>query len=363
MPQKYNSPWPKADAQRRQAMTSGRNIWKQPEPPLKPNPRQYFILGMEVDYNTYREYNFQKTWTIDGDVLKGFTASLWTLEHYATDEHAKDYPIETANARKILDQIREEINTITGKDDKNMKTPRTAADFIDALNDIYTESRNAYAILQDKVDKAAAKMERAREELRDPSCKDKQMAQLRFDIAQGEYKIAEDARRGEYVAMVAGHEKKVSELRAKFAAHLDEHYAASPDKLDTATMQLLDSGICTPVELARLVDRHQGNPTMLRIVGEYARKIREDNRRNMSHDDQVICTKVANAGFSAKDGSRELAIFDSAVSAANYGLGKDYKHATRMDSYMGGWFEDLKQNMNNLPVIPEEIAPDNSKEE
>jgi hypothetical protein len=52
-----------------------------------------------------------------------------------------------------------------------------------------------------------------------------------------------------------------------------------------------------------------------------------------------------------------------AVTAANYGLGKDYDHATRMHGHMSGWFEDFKQNMNNLPVIPDEMTPITSKEE
>jgi len=362
MPQKYISPWPNSDAQRRRAMASGRNTWKQPEPPPKPKPKQFFILGMEVNCNTYREYNYEKSWTIDGDVLKGFTCTLWTLERYATDEHAKDYPIEAANARKILDQIREEIATITGKDDKNMKTPRTAADFIDALNDIYTATRATYTEANKKLVKARAKMEKAEQDTRDSS-KDHRLAEAQYLVAKGELQLAEDEARRGYYDMIASYNNQVNELRDQFAAHLDEHYAASPDKLDTATMQLLGSGICTPVELARLVDRHQGNPTMLRIVGEYARKLREDNGRSMSEANKAICSSVANAGYSAKDGSRELAIFDSAASATKYGLDKNYDHATRMDSHMSGWFDDFKQNLNNLPVIPEEMAPAGASEE
>lgn len=331
----------------------GRNTWKKPEPPPKPKPRQYFVLGMEVDYNTYREYNYEKSWTIDGDVLKGFTCTLWTLERYATDEHAKDYPIEAANARKILDQIREEIATINGKEDESMKTPRTAADYIDALNDIYTESRNIYSVLQDKADAARINMEQALAETQNTTGNEQQVAQLRYDIAKAEYRLAEDARRSEYRDMVSGHEKKVAELRTQFAAYLDDHYSASPEKLDIGTLRLLESGICKPAELARLVDRHQGNPTMLRIVGEYARKLREDNRRNMTTENLVICTNVANAGYSAKDGSRELAIFDSAVSAMKYGLAEDAKHAANMNKYMEGWVSDFKENMKNLPATPE----------
>lgn len=314
-----------------------------------------------MDYNTYREYNFEKSWTIDGDVLKGFTCTLWALERYATDEHAKDYPIEAANARKILDQIREEIATINGKDDGNMKTPRTATDYLDALNDIYVESRNIYTVLQNKADAARINMEQALAETQNTTGNEQQVAQLRYDIAKAEYRLAEDARRSEYRDMVSGHEKKVAELRTQFAAYLDNHYSASPDKLDTATMQLLESGICKPAELAHLVDRHQGNPTMLRIIGSYAKKL-SDSGKSMSDHNKNLCLKITIAADAAKDGSRELAIFDSAVSAMKYGLAEDAKHAANMNKYVEGWVNDFKTNMENLPVAPEGTTePDGEK--
>lgn len=321
-----------------------RNTWKKPEPP--PKPRQYFIMGMEVDYNTYREYSYEKSWTIDGDVLKGFTATLWALEHYATEEHAKDYPIEAANARKILDQIREEITIIAGKDDKNMKTPRSTADFIDALNDIYTATRATYAEANKKLVNARAKMEKAEQDTRDPS-EDHGLAEARYLVAMGELQIAEDESWRGYYDMIENYDKQVKELRAQFAAYLDDHYAASPDKLDPNTMALLNAGICTASDLARLADRHADNPTMLRIVGSYAKQKKED--KHISDDDKALCLNVQHFAAAAKDGSRELAIFDSAVSAAAYGLGKDYEHATRMHGHVGGWFDDFKQNLHNLP--------------
>ena len=349
MPQKYISPWPAADAQRRRAMSTSRNTWKQPEPPPKPKPRQYFILGMEVDYNTYREYNYEKTWTIDGDVIQGYTATLWSLEHWATDEHAKDYPIEADNARKILDQIREEITNITGKDDKNMNTPRTAADFIDALNNIYTEARSQYATLNDGVVKAEKQLERAQEKARAGD----QIAQARLEVARADLREAQDACRIEYGKMMNGYNARINELRGQFADHLNKHYAASPDKLDTATMQLLDSGICSPDELFSLVERHKDCPTMVRIIGSYADKMIE-NRKKMRKDEVNALLAVRSYAAAAKNGAREMEIFDTAVSAAAYGLGKDYPHATRMHSHVDGWFHDFKNQIVNLPVAPTE---------
>ena len=325
-----------------------------PAPQQPPKPKQYFVLGMEVDYNTYREYNYEKSWTIDGDVLKGITCTLWLLEHWATDEHAKDYPIEAANARKILDQIRDEITVIINrKDSMNMKDPKTSRDFIKALQDIYTESRSAYDALQGKVDAAEAKMNRAREAMSDPG-KNADIAAAQYDIAKGEHKIAALARYGEYRNMIGEHEKRVKELRDQFTAYLDEHYAASPDKLDAATMQLLSSGICKASDLARLADRHADNPTMLRIIGNHAAHLKED--KNTTDGDKFICLKVKAAAAAAKDGSRELAIFDSAVSAAAYGLGKDYEHAARMHSHIPEWLEGFGEQIQNLPVTPAEIA-------
>ena len=327
-----------------------RRSWM-PEP-IKPVDRR--IFGYEVETSIFKKYNHQNY-----SIGFGFY-DLAGVERWATDpERAAKFPERAAEAKQIMERI---IAEITGKDMKTMKTPRTAADFIDALNDIYTATRAAYTEANKKLVNARANMKKAEPDTKDPS-KDRRLAEARYLVAKDEFQKAEDEARRGYYDMIASYDKQVKELREQFASHLEEHYSASPDKLDVGTMQLLGSGICTPVELARLVDRHQGNPTMLRIVGEYARKLREDNGRSMSEANKAICSRVANAGYSAKDGSRELAIFDSAASATKYGLDKNYDHATRMDSHMGGWFDDFKQNMNNLPVIPEEMAPAGASEE
>ena len=199
-------------------------------------------------------------------------------------------------------------------------------------------------------------MDRAYEELRAPDCKNRELAQAKYDIARGEHRVAEDELRNEYRKMMTGHDQKVSDLRKQFADYLDEHYSASPDKLDTATMQLLNTGICKPTELARLAERHSDNPTMLRIIGNFARNMRDEKKKHLTHDEQIICSNVANAGHQAKDGSRELALFDSAVSTAKYGLGKEYVHATRMHSHISSWMDDFKNQIMNMSWKPAETA-------
>lgn len=318
-----------------------------PAKPQKAKPVEYAIMGIPVDPATYGKYSSQ-TYTVCF-----VHTSLEQVEKWATDpERAKRHPDAAAEAKRILQGI---ITEIKGKEDKPMNTPKTAADFIDALNNIFTESRNAYTTLQSEVDKATAKLEQARADMKKPGC-NQAVAEAQYTIAKGELQLAESNRRTAYQDMISSHNKKVAELRERFAAHLEEHYSASPDKLDNATMQLLSTGICTPSELSRLVDRHQGNPTMLRILGGHARKLR-DSDRNMSAENRAICSAVAAAGYSAKDGSRELEIFDTAVSTLDYGLDKNAEHAARMAAHVPEWMNGYKAKMDNLPVIPEEMAP------
>jgi len=323
-----------------------RRSWM-PEP-LKPVDRR--IFGYEVETATFNKYNHQNY-----SIGFGFY-DLAGVERWATDpDRIAKFPEAAAEAKQIMERI---IAEITGKDMKTMKTPRTAADFIDALNDIYTETRNQYTALNDGVVKAEKQLEKAQEKARGGD----NIAQARLEVARADLREAQDERRNAYRKMMDGYNARVKELRGQFADHLNKHYAASPDKLDTATMQLLGSGICTPDELVSLVERHKECPTMVRIIGSYADKMIQD-RGKMRQDEVAALQTVRGYATAAKNGDREMAIFDSAVSATQYGLGNDYNHATRMDSHMSGWFDDFKQNLNNLPVIPEEMAPAGASEE
>lgn len=200
--------------------------------------------------------------------------------------------------------------------------------------------------------KAEKQLERAQEKARGGDS----IAQARLEVARADLREAQDACRTEYGKMMNNYNARVKELRGQFADHLNKHYAASPDKLDAATMQLLGSGICSPDELFSLVERHKDSPTMVRIIGSYADKMIE-NRKNMEPGQINALQAVRNYAAVAKNGNREMEIFDTAVSTAAYGLGKDYNHATRMDSHVGEWFTGYADKMDNLPIVPDTMAP------
>ena len=328
----------------------GQSKWKMPG---SEKSEELKIFGIDVDGSTFRKYNHQN-YTI-GCVFN----DLAGVERWATDpDRAARFPEHVAEAKQIMEQI---IAEITGKDMKTMNDLRTAAGFIDALKDIYAESRATYDSIRAKVERAETKMNKAQEKAK--ASGNDAVAEAEYSIAKGERTLAEQEARNGYSSMIANHEAKIQELREQFAAFLDEHYAASPDRLDDKTMALLNSGICTPSELSRLIERHHDNPVMVRIIGNYARNMREEKKKSLSYEDKLICSTVAGAGHAAKDGSRELALYDSAVSAAAYGLGKDYEHATRMHSHVTGWLDDLKNQIVNLPLTPAVEAPEAGGEE
>lgn len=316
-----------------------RNAWKRPEP-QKPGDRR--IFGYEVDSATFKKYNHQN-YTI------GFCFyDLAGVERWATDPNrAVNSPERAAEAKQIMERI---IAEITGKDMKSMNTPKTAADFIDALNDIYADSLAAYEAMHAKVAAAKEKAESARESVREP------MGQAIYEVALAECKLAEETSRKEYRDLIADHGAKVKELRDTFSTYLAERYSASPDKLDAATMQLLESGICTPSELVQLVDRHHDNPTMLRIIGSHAQRMKKANEKNISQDDMTKYFTVIHAAYAAKDGKRELAIFDSAAACLPSGLGENPQVAKRMCEHITGWMGEFRNQIVNLPVVPAETA-------
>ena len=310
-----------------------------------PKERKYYVLGIEVDQETYRKYEMQ-LYPLLHDTLGEVQTDLLMVQHYATEEHAREYPVEAESARKILAQIKKEIEETKRKDEKTMNEKKNAVDFMAELNKIYTESRAAYDALQAPVNAAKDKMDLAYEAMRDPTCEDTQIAQRKYLVAKDEYQIAEDERRNAHQRMVDAHDQKVKELRAQFEAYLGSKYAASPDSIDAAAMQLLTSGICKASDLAHMAERYSDNPTMLRIVGSYANKLAGD--AHIGDNDKKLCRVVAHKANMA-DGGQEKRIFDEAVECTKFGLGKDYTHAVHMHEIVVGQAMDgYRQRMEGL---------------
>lgn len=305
--------------------------------------KEYEIFGIAVDAATYKKYNGAVY-----DIGDGAMRDLRGVQLWATGSELNEhFPDESRKARQIMNQI---IAEITGKEEKTMNTPKKSVEFIAALEELYNKSRAAYSAEEKKLTTAKANMDRC-EEAKTKKPGDPIVC-AKYDVARGEHLIAQDNFRKAIRKVQDAHNMEVKELRGNFAAFLDERYAANPDALDTGTMALLNSGICSPAELLKLAERHANNPTMLRIVSGHAEKMR--NRKSQSDNDYMLCTQVAMMASTAKNGNRELAIFDSADGAAERGIQTDAGAAGRMHNHITGWFADFKTQIENLPYAPEE---------
>ena len=340
MPAKYKSPWPWAEESRRKAnAVAVHRVRPEPE---QLSPRHIYTIGdVEEDSDTWDKYSQG-----DYDLGDGVPRNLRAVKLWA--EMAALDPAGAAEAKRIIARITAEI---TGKGEKNMSKPTTARGYLDALKEVYNESRAAYDALQKKLDMAQANYDKAQEDSRKASGNEKALAEARLNVARGELQIAKEEHRAAYRDMAASHNQRVNALREEFSAFLNDHYSANPDKLDNAAMQLLTSGICTPAELSNLAQRYGDNPTMLRIIGSYATKMK-DSKRNSPEDTRSIYT-VEGMARAAKDGSREMKIFDDAAASPMYGLGENAQVSQKMhESTCEGRWADFQNNMDNVPNAP-----------
>ncbi len=100
--------------------------------------------------------------------------------------------------------------------------------------------------------------------------------------ADAEYTAKMAANKAEYeAAKVAlneahhvfnGHKDDIKKIREALEADINSHYAANPAAVDTATLELMKSGILRFNDYERLMAsaKEDGNYTMMRLVGKYA---------------------------------------------------------------------------------------------
>ena len=105
-------------------------------------------------------------------------------------------------------------------------------------------------------------------------------------------------------------------MRRELAAAIDDAYSADPAQLDTATLELLKSGILTGSEYAKLLEQAKAasNPTMVRMIGRYAGEAAK--ARGESHgmnDREATALRMAEYNSRSYTGGDRLQAFDNMV--------------------------------------------------
>lgn len=114
--------------------------------------------------------------------------------------------------------------------------------------------------------------------------------------AEADYLEAKEAVRAAKAKMKAG-KSELDRIKKVLAADIESSYAADPTQMDSATVELLKSGILKASEYERLYNHaaKAGNPTMMRLIGKYANDRATDEQKNLLPVDRSVLLSIAHS--------------------------------------------------------------------
>lgn len=133
---------------------------------------------------------------------------------------------------------------------------------------------------------------------------------------------------------------KAADLRRASEKEVQTSNLADPSAIDSNAVELMKTGVLTVDDYFSFADRYDGNPTMLKLIGHYAKEAADsaDDRK-----DKVALTVLAQD--CAKGTGKTLKAWDSMMTAANYCSGRGGSGNRRptpgVTLSMGEWWEQL----------------------
>lgn len=229
------------------------------------------VCGMVVDEALYDKYNFDKeTGGRRMYTLCGQERSLMAIEYYANSiDYTKESPEVVAEAKKIAEQIQKEIREYyaakDGRKEHIAMRHDTFEGYLRDLQEIHAKAAPERRELKQKWDEA---QKRWQEDQREFKGDEHYLARekVRYLDAQEEYKnsVKELQRRTQ---------EEIKAIQVEYEKHVTDFYSANGNRLDDATVRLLNSGIkLTDSEIDSMIDQNRSNPTMLRLISEHCDK-------------------------------------------------------------------------------------------
>lgn len=163
---------------------------------------------------------------------------------------------------------------------------------------------------------------------------------VKQQIATLQLQEAENKMRTETARIWAAFDAKAAELRSALEKEVRASNLADPSAIDSNAVELMKTGVLTVDDYFGFADRYDGNPTMLKLIGYYAKEAADsaDDRK-----DKVALTVLAQD--CAKGTGKTLKAWDSLMTAANYCSGRGGSGNRRttpgVTLSMGEWWEQL----------------------
>lgn len=265
------------------------------------------ICGVVVDDEFYKEFMKRSFTVLDKNVKANI------VEIYATSkDFAENAPEIAEAAQKVREQIRAEIEAFyaarDGRKEYKAMKHQNFGGYLNDLKELFLQASKERETLKQKFDKAGEEWRKEEVETRG---KDYEHTRARMD-----YLEEEKAYKNGVAELAKKYKKAVDDVRAEFENHLNDFYLPNGNRIDTATVALLNSGIkLKAAELDQMLVQFSNNPTMLRILGDYSSK------NGLDKESRALAYSHVAKGY----GAEEKRIFNRVADFVNSTTGVDEK--------------------------------------
>ena len=200
--------------------------------------------------------------------------------------------------------------------------------FAKDLDAAFKAARDEYAAAYNAVEQARKAMQDAGSDA------------LKRQIAKLQIQEAENNLRKETARIWTEFDAKATDLRRALEKEVQSSNLADPSAIDSNAVELMKTGVLTVDDYFAFADRYDGNPTMLKLIGYYAKEAADstDNRKDKA-------ALVALAQDCAKGTGKTLKAWDDMMTAANYCSGRggigNRRNIPGVTLNMGEWWEQL----------------------
>ena len=279
------------------------------------------IAGVEVSKETYDALT-KKMY----DIPAFGPLPLATVELYAyAKDVERDYPEASRACREAINEVLVEL---TG----GKAHTGGFADHIQALRSLYDNATKERATMSDRFKRA----ENSWKEDRGSNLSEAGMAR-----AVADFKEAQETYKNGLKELYDKTEKRVGEIRTHLEDDLKSFYGPDGKWIDDDAVRLLNSGIVlSESEVADLVEKFAGNPTMLRICGQYAKT------HKIAAEAVGPMLRAASSG-----GSNELKVFDRVAAPLLWSIGSDETSAKVWGPERGHFYKRCDEAILELSTM------------
>lgn len=222
------------------------------------------LAGIVVDEELYeklvaRRYDVSPDWR---------NVPFETVEIAADSKDYAKYPEWQKKCREIVEQVKAEIKKYYSAKDgrKEYKTMRHQdfTGYVDDLRKIQEDMGNKAQSLRGTVEKARETWKRV--------TNDKSISELGRVEWKATYLRAEEDFKTAIADLHTEMNEALDKVQEQLQEHLDDFYGPNGSRIDDTTMKLLNAEFpFNEAEFDRLAGGYTDNPTMLRILDQYAR--------------------------------------------------------------------------------------------